>query len=180
MGIDKYQILGNLNYARHDAEQFALVLHDQCKFVQNYITVMSCHAEGRLLAQSMYIKKTFDDLIKERDLDLFVVGFWGHGLLPAVVPQRTNSDNTESKPKELPNDLVFDQDAVQEFQRVRKIDERAPGGPNAQNRLGVCYLNGEGVSQDKTEAVSWFHKAAENLTIYWNDVFLTQSTLTNT
>ncbi len=31
----------------------------------------------------------------------------------------------------------------------------------AQTRLGICYLQGKGVNQDRGEAVNWFRKAAE-------------------
>jgi len=35
------------------------------------------------------------------------------------------------------------------------------GDANAQNELGVCYYKGQGVAQDKVEAVKWYGKAAE-------------------
>jgi hypothetical protein len=35
------------------------------------------------------------------------------------------------------------------------------GEATAQNNLGVCYLAGTGVKQDKAEALKWFHKSAE-------------------
>lgn len=35
------------------------------------------------------------------------------------------------------------------------------GDPYSQNALGLCYLNGSGVTKDETEAVKWFRKAAE-------------------
>ena len=35
------------------------------------------------------------------------------------------------------------------------------GDKEAQNNLGVLFLNGEGVPQDKSEAEFWFRKAAE-------------------
>jgi TPR repeat protein len=37
----------------------------------------------------------------------------------------------------------------------------AQGNAKAQNYLGVCYLNGEGVAVDHAEAVRWFRLAAE-------------------
>lgn len=37
----------------------------------------------------------------------------------------------------------------------------AEGNPNAQNALGVMYLNGQGVTKDDAEAVRWFRLAAE-------------------
>ena len=41
----------------------------------------------------------------------------------------------------------------------RKAAEQ--GNAQAQNNLGVCYENGEGVTQSYSEAVKWFRKAAE-------------------
>ena len=35
------------------------------------------------------------------------------------------------------------------------------GLDEAQNFLGVCFENGEGVEQDKAEAAKWFRKAAD-------------------
>ena len=32
---------------------------------------------------------------------------------------------------------------------------------DAQNNLGICYYNGQGVAQDYNEAAKWFLKAAE-------------------
>ncbi len=32
---------------------------------------------------------------------------------------------------------------------------------DAQNKLGHCYYNGQGVAKDCVEAVKWFRKAAE-------------------
>lgn len=37
----------------------------------------------------------------------------------------------------------------------------AEGNPNAQNALGVMYLNGQSVTKDDVEAVRWFRLAAE-------------------
>ena len=35
------------------------------------------------------------------------------------------------------------------------------GIANAQNDLGVCYYNGEGVEKDLAKSVEWYTKAAE-------------------
>lgn len=35
------------------------------------------------------------------------------------------------------------------------------GDAEAQCRLGLCYSSGDGVTEDKTEAVKWYRKAAE-------------------
>ena len=60
-------------------EQFGKTLVDQSGFDPHYVTMMSCQAEGGLHAFSSYIEDALDDLKQERNLDLLVVGFWGHG-----------------------------------------------------------------------------------------------------
>ena len=42
---------------------------------------------------------------------------------------------------------------------LRKAAEK--GDADAQCKLGVCYLHGEGVEKDEHEAVKWYRKAAE-------------------
>jgi len=50
-------------------------------------------------------------------------------------------------------------DFVQAVYWYRKAAEQ--GHANAQNNLGICYFNGQGVDKDITQAVYWFRKAAE-------------------
>ena len=45
--------------------------------------------------------------------------------------------------------------------RRRALSHNGTGNSSAQNSLGACYYNGEGVEQNYTEAVKWFRKAAE-------------------
>lgn len=45
------------------------------------------------------------------------------------------------------------------FASLRKAAEQ--GDIDAQYKLGNCYYNGNGVSEDKAEAVKWYRKAAE-------------------
>ena len=44
------------------------------------------------------------------------------------------------------------------FEQYKKLAKK--GDAKAQNYIGVCYYNGEGVSQDYEKAVEWFLKAA--------------------
>ena len=53
---------------------------------------------------------------------------------------------------------VFGQDAASLTELRRRAEQ---GDSSAQYNLGVIYLNGKGVPQDYSEAVSWFRKAAE-------------------
>ena len=82
IGIDSYHMLGDLKYARRDAEAFASALQERCGFDPSYVTLMTCQAEGGLNAHSRYIEHALDELQKERNLDLLIVGFWGHGFAP--------------------------------------------------------------------------------------------------
>ena len=50
-------------------------------------------------------------------------------------------------------------DAVEAVQWYRKAAER--GNATGEYGLGLCYLNGDGVSKDAVEAVKWYRKAAE-------------------
>jgi len=52
--------------------------------------------------------------------------------------------------------------AITNASKYRTLRERAEQGDTAaQNNLGVCYLTGEGVIENKAEAIKWFRKAAE-------------------
>jgi len=42
-----------------------------------------------------------------------------------------------------------------------KIEAAQQGDAEAQYNLGLCYLTGNGVSQDYVEAIQWITKAAE-------------------
>ena len=50
-------------------------------------------------------------------------------------------------------------DYVTAFQGSKYLAEQ--GHAEAQYKLGVLYINGQGVTEDYEEAVKWFHKAAE-------------------
>lgn len=54
----------------------------------------------------------------------------------------------------------FHRDYVTVFNCLKKAAEM--GHVSAQNHLGVCYYKGEGVEQNREEAVKWFAKADAN------------------
>ena len=68
----------------------------------------------------------------------------------------------------------MDMSFVVQVLRVRKLKSYRPDGvkwlekaadknnDTAQNMLGVIYENGDGVSQDYSQAESWYRKAALN------------------
>ena len=82
IGINSYHMLADLKYARRDAEAFGSALREVGGFDPNFVTLMTCQAEGGLRANSRYIEYALNDIQKERDLDLLIVGFWGHGFAP--------------------------------------------------------------------------------------------------
>jgi len=81
IGLNEYHTLGKLKYARQDAEAIALALRQYCDFSDHEITLMSCTSGGALLGLSHYIEKALFRLAECRELELLVVGFWGHGFV---------------------------------------------------------------------------------------------------
>ena len=55
--------------------------------------------------------------------------------------------------------LDIDMDKEKGIVLIRRSAEQ--GWADAQTNLGLCYDNGEGVSQDYRQAVYWYRKAAE-------------------
>ncbi len=82
IGINKYQTLGRLSYAKQDAEAFGEVLRRRYGFAGHDINLMTCDGEGTAAAFSHYIELALSDLTKTDGLDLLVFGFWGHGFSP--------------------------------------------------------------------------------------------------
>ena len=62
-------------------------------------------------------------------------------------------------------DVPFQVEAPSETLQVSGIAslrrEAEQGNAIAQNNLGICYFEGEGIAEDHQEAVKWFRKAAE-------------------
>ena len=86
IGLNNYPLLGELKYARQDAEAFGAALQKYCGFGDRDITLMTCQSEKALLGFSLNIERALRNLADCRDLDLLVFGFWGHGFSP--VPGR--------------------------------------------------------------------------------------------
>ena len=80
VGINEYQILPGLRYARQDAEAVADSLKKNYCFSENEIIVLTDVRPGLFKPTDKYIIQ--DHLIKlaNQELDLFIFGFWGHGL----------------------------------------------------------------------------------------------------
>jgi len=86
IGVNQYHLLANLLYARQDAEAVAEALCKHCGFSGQDITLMTCQSEGASRGLSRYIEHALMNLTDERDVDLLIFGFWGHGFAP--VPGR--------------------------------------------------------------------------------------------
>ena len=83
IGINDYQFLGKLNFARQDAEAVATALKQNYGFSENEITLMTGMA-NRLRPTDKYAIE--DMLCPEclgENLDLLIFGFWGHGIWSA-------------------------------------------------------------------------------------------------
>jgi len=82
IGINEYDFLGELSFARRDAEEFGEALKNRCGFTDNELIVMTCGSKGGLRGDSLYIEHKLTDLTEYKDLDLLIFGFWGHGFAP--------------------------------------------------------------------------------------------------
>ena len=54
---------------------------------------------------------------------------------------------------------MYSQNRLEAAKWFRKAAEQ--GDPEAQNSLGFCYAEGQGVPHDIDEAMRWYRKAAE-------------------
>jgi len=81
VGIDEYDTLGALKFAREDAEAIAGALREYLGFEDADITLMTCGSRGALKPNLRYVENRLKDLRAYRELDLLVFGFFGHGIL---------------------------------------------------------------------------------------------------
>ena len=80
IGINEYQILPGLKYARQDADAVADSLKQNYGFSDNEVMLLTDARPGLFKPSNrMIIRKHLDNLASQ-DLDLFIFGFWGHGL----------------------------------------------------------------------------------------------------
>jgi hypothetical protein len=84
---------------------------------------------------------------------------WARDSAPAL----TSTDNADSKPAASSNNAahgMFDDLIPQKgVESLRKAAEQ--NDATAQDRLGLCYHDGNGVQKNDTEAAKWFRKAAD-------------------
>ncbi len=80
IGINNYKILPGLKYARQDAEAVADSLKQNYCFSDNEILLLTDDRTGLLEPTDKYIIQDHLDELANQELDLFIFGFWGHGL----------------------------------------------------------------------------------------------------
>ena len=80
IGINEYQILPGLKYARQDAEAVADSLKQNYCFSDNEVMVLTDARPGLFKPTSRFIIQDHLDKLANQELDLFIFGFWGHGL----------------------------------------------------------------------------------------------------
>ena len=80
IGINQYPALPELKYARQDAEAIEQALKQNYCFSDNEILLMTDEKPGLLKPfNKQVIEKRLEELANQ-ELDLFIFGFWGHGL----------------------------------------------------------------------------------------------------
>ncbi|MBR5711010.1 MAG: SUMF1/EgtB/PvdO family nonheme iron enzyme [Thermoguttaceae bacterium] len=80
IGINKYQILPELKYARQDAEAVELALKQNYCFSDNEVLLLTDAKSGLLNPTSWNIILKQLEKLENQELDLFIFGFWGHGV----------------------------------------------------------------------------------------------------
>ncbi|MDO4588087.1 MAG: SUMF1/EgtB/PvdO family nonheme iron enzyme [Planctomycetia bacterium] len=80
IGIDKYPLLSNLNYAEADAQGFASALKSRYGFQDNEITLMKTDLAGIYQPTQRFIERQLRRMREMNvNLNYFFFGFWGHG-----------------------------------------------------------------------------------------------------
>ena len=80
IGINQYQILPELKYARQDAEAVADSLKQNYCFSEKEVMLLTDDRPGYFKPSDKYIIQDHLEKLAKQDLDLFIFGFWGHGL----------------------------------------------------------------------------------------------------
>ncbi len=99
IGINEYQILPELKYARQDAEAVADSLKQNYCFSDDEVMLLTDAKPGLFKPTDRYLIQDHLDKLANQDLDLFVFGFWGHGLFRNgqryLCPMIVKSDRAE-------------------------------------------------------------------------------------
>ena len=82
VGISAYDDLEDLQFARKDAEDMARALIDHFGFDESEIELMTCSTPRKTKAAFRYIEEVLVNLKNSGGHDLFLFGYWGHGVTP--------------------------------------------------------------------------------------------------
>ncbi len=80
IGINEYQILPELKYARQDAEAVEQALKQNYCFSDDEVMLLTDAKPGLFKPSNRRIIEKHLEKLASQDLDLFIFGFWGHGL----------------------------------------------------------------------------------------------------
>ena len=80
IGINEYQALPRLKYARQDAEAVADSLKQNYCFSDNEVMLLTDNRPGLFKPIDKYFIQDHLEKLADQDIDLFIFGFWGHGL----------------------------------------------------------------------------------------------------
>ena len=80
IGINQYAILPALKYARQDAEAVADSLKRNYCFSDDEVMLLTDAKPGLFKPINRQVIEKHLEKLAEQDLDLFIFGFWGHGL----------------------------------------------------------------------------------------------------
>lgn len=81
VGINKYEDLPPLKYARKDAEDVAQALCSYAGFRERDIDVLTCTDLPGSRATFLNVRSKLLEVRAEEELDFFFFGYWGHGTL---------------------------------------------------------------------------------------------------
>ena len=80
IGINEYQILPELKYARQDAEAVEQALKQNYGFSDDEIVLLTDAKPGMFKPINRLVIEKHLEKLADQELDLFIFGFWGHGL----------------------------------------------------------------------------------------------------
>ena len=81
VGINKYEILPELKYAREDAEAVEQSLKNNYCFSDDEVSLLSDSRSGVYKPTNRIRILSHLDNLANQNLDLFIFGFWGHGVV---------------------------------------------------------------------------------------------------
>ncbi len=101
IGINEYQILPELKYARQDAKAVADSLKQNYCFSDDEVILLTDDSPGLFKPIDKYLILDQLEKLTNQDLDLFIFGFWGHGLFRNgqryFCPLNVKSDRAEKQ-----------------------------------------------------------------------------------